>query len=379
MVIAFMTLYLTQSLHFSLIQAGVAMLTWGVGAIAGGFLGGWLSDRIGFYPVQMGALVGGGILFLILGNLTSYPAICACTFVLSSINDCLRPANSAAIAHYSTEETRTRSFSLQRLAMNLGWAFGASLGGFIAAHNYSFLFWVDGITNIGGAILLWLVLSPSKNAATPKHERKLPTGPVQSAWKDWPYLLFIACCILFSYCFFQVFTTLPVYYKEGLHLDENKIGVIMALNGIIIACTEMVLVYRLENKPWQARIIASGTLLAGLSFIIFNLMPAGLAVALVSMLLVTVGEMLSMPFMNAFWINRSTNENRGQYAGLYSSAWAVAQVLGPWSGTLIAEKMGFSALWWWVGGLCLLSALGFLKILNTSTFKKPFADYKAAE
>src|SRR6478735_11054027 len=87
-------------------------------------------------------------MFMVLGQMRSFPMICGCTFLLSLINEAFRPANSSAIAFYSTTENRTRSYSLNRLAINLGWAFGAGLGGVVASVNYSLLFWVDGITNL---------------------------------------------------------------------------------------------------------------------------------------------------------------------------------------------------------------------------------------
>lgn len=109
--------------------------------------------------------VGGGIMFILLGQMRSYPLICIFTFALSVVNEAFRPANAAAIAWYSNPANRIRSYSLNRLAINLGWAAGGALGGFIASYDYSLLFWVDGFTNILAAILLRLFLSPAKAAA----------------------------------------------------------------------------------------------------------------------------------------------------------------------------------------------------------------------
>jgi len=74
---------------------------------------------------------------------------------------------------------------------------------------------------------------------------------------------------------------------------------------------------------------------------------------------ITLGEMLSMPFMNTYWISRSGEASRGQYAGLYTVSWATAQVLGPGTGGQLADAFGFTILWWIISGICALSALGF--------------------
>lgn len=115
MVVPFMSLYLTQAKHFSISQSGLVMAIFGAGAICGGILGGKLTDKLGFYNVQLSALIIGGILFIVLGQMNTYLSICICTFVLSMLNESFRPANSTAIAHYSKEENRTRSYSLNRL------------------------------------------------------------------------------------------------------------------------------------------------------------------------------------------------------------------------------------------------------------------------
>ena len=162
MVIAFMTIYLTLSLGETISRAGIVMGLFGLGAVVGGFLGGRLTDKLGFYPVQIGTLIGGGILFIILGQMRSYPLICVFSFLLSMVNEAFRPANATAVAHYSTEANRTRSYALNRLAINLGWAVGSAVGGVIASINYELLFWVDGITNIIAAFLMMYLLPASK-------------------------------------------------------------------------------------------------------------------------------------------------------------------------------------------------------------------------
>lgn len=357
MVLPFMTIYLT-AMGFSLFQAGIVVGLFGAGAICGGYLGGKLTDSWGFHRIQLVTLFGGGLLFIILGLMRSYPLICLFTFILSLVNDAFRPANNTAIAHYSREENRTRSYSLNRLAINLGWAIGGTLGGFIASFNYHLLFWIDGLTNLLAACLLHYLLK-SKPIPEPQTKMKTDAPLVRSAFQDRRYLVFIFFVILYGTCFYQLFSTLPVYYKNHLQLSEFLIGMLMGLNGIIIVVVEMVVIFRLEAKNKMMRFISTGVLLTALSFVIFNLLPAHPVTAVASVILVTFGEMFAMPFMNTFWISRSVPANRGQYAGLYTMAWSLAQVAGPTGGTWIAGHYGFNILWWVTGGLCLITSMLF--------------------
>src|SRR6478672_2678619 len=81
MVVPFLTLYLTNYHHFSIARAGLVMGLFGAGAIAGGFIGGRLTDNFGFYPIQLAALSGGGLFFILLGLMPTYSLICVFTFL----------------------------------------------------------------------------------------------------------------------------------------------------------------------------------------------------------------------------------------------------------------------------------------------------------
>ncbi len=362
MVLPFMTMYATQKLHYSIVQAGIIMALFGVGSIVGAYFGGRLTDRVGFYNVQLFALFGGGVMFIVLGYLENYIAICLGAFVLSTINESFRPANSTAIAYYSLPENRIRSYSLNRLAINLGWAFGGAIGGFLAGHNYHLLFWVDGLTNISAAILLIFVLPIPKNLKASVAQSKQLISKVTSAYADKQYLMFILCTVLFAFCFFQMFTILPVYLKTKLGISEQLIGTLMAINGLVIAFVEMVLIYKLEARNQPLIFMKYGVWLVGLSYGLYNILTGHFGLALFCMMIITAGEMLAMPFMNSYWIGRSANHNRGQYAALYTMGWGIAQVVAPSLGGFVVERFGYQTLWWMVFSIAIVSGWGYSKL-----------------
>jgi len=126
MVIPFLTVYLTSK-GYSIAQAGYVMACFGCGSILGGYIGGRLTDKLGHYYVQVFSLMLNGILFIVLGQMHTLFQFMICIFVLSSLGESFRPANSAAIAAYSNENNRTRCYSLNRLAINVGFAIGPAI------------------------------------------------------------------------------------------------------------------------------------------------------------------------------------------------------------------------------------------------------------
>lgn len=110
-----------------------------------------------------------------------------------------------------TECART----LMRLSFNLGWAVGAGIGGFVAHHSYQLLFWVDSVTNILAAILLWYLL-PDKYTTSSLAKKENATQKI-SVLSDKVFVQFILISVIFLSCFVQLFTNLPVYFKKELH------------------------------------------------------------------------------------------------------------------------------------------------------------------
>lgn len=359
MVVPFMSMYMTQHIGVSITKAGLVMTCFGLGSIVGAYFGGKLTDRIGFYNLMLFSLVAGGCSYILISFCENYYLICLATFLASVINESFRPASMAAISAYSNPDTLTRSGSLVRLSVNLGWAFGAAIGGWIASHNYQLLFYVDGITNILAGVLIFYKLP--RLEVKPKSVNDPQIKSVnQSAFKDRFYLYFILLTCLFGLCFFQIFTTLPIYLKTELFLSESQIGWVLGINGLFIAAFEMVAVYSLENIR-RLRLIAIGTFITGLSFVIFNVVSMeAFPLGILSSAIISVGEILAMPFMLVFFMKRSNPSNIGQYASLYTIAYSVAHICGSFSGSAIADHFGFETLWWLVGGLTTLIALAFL-------------------
>jgi predicted MFS family arabinose efflux permease len=248
---------------------------------------------------------------------------------------------------------------LIRLAINLGWGIGSALAGILASISYHLLFWVDGLTNIAAAIALLLILPKVtllQQHATSHVTAKKSKGPFQ----DKTFMKFTLFMLLFATCFFQLFTTVPLYFKEGLHLNEFWIGIIMAMNGIVIAMFEMVIVFKLEGFRPYLKLMMYGTLLLALSYFMLNIpLASGFILASAVILMVTIAEIVAMPFMNSYYIVRTTTANRGRYAAIYTMAWSSAQVIGSLSGTQTAHSLGYTYLWWILGFICIITAYGF--------------------
>jgi MFS family permease len=359
MAVPFMSLYVTQSLHRSYFDAGLISTLFGIGAVLGAAVGGKLTDVFGFRPVQIITSVVGGILFLIFSYVKSFEILCALSVLIAFFYDAFRPANFAAIAAYAAPGKETRSYSLNRLATNVGFAFGITLGGIVASYNYQLLFVVDGVVSIVvGLAILWLL--PAVKGFRKAAAEKVKGVIVQKPWRDLWFLKFLLLTSVFATCFFLMFRVVPVFFKGVWHLDESLIGVILGINGAIIALLEMVMISSIENKRSPKYYIVLGVLIVGVSFAVL-LIPKFLpvVVAIISIVCFTFGEMLSIPFINTFVIKRSNEFNRGQYAAGYTLSWSAAQIIAPILGFYVADKWGYTILYIGIAMVLVLCAYGF--------------------
>lgn len=356
MVLFFITLYLTQEMAYSVAAAGQLVSLYGLGSLAGAFLGGWLSDRWGAKWVQIASLALSGIGFIILAYLTTPLQIGAMLFLVALVGEALRPANSTAVARHCPPEQRARGFGLNRLAVNLGVTVGPALGGFLATIDYHYLFWVDGLTCIAAAILLaYFFHGEDDRVDAPHPDVKKAT---RSPWRDRPFLVLLLLLMSCGLVFNQLFNTWPVYLRETYQLLENRIGLLMAMNAFLVVLIEMPLLHRLEGAH-PLRMITLGAIFL---FGGFAILPLGTGIGYIAFTVViwTIGEMLVFPIVASLIANRAADHNRGQYMGMFTFAFALAFVIGPLLGTWIYDHVGANMLWYSCGGLGLLATLGFL-------------------
>jgi len=345
MVIPFLSLYLVNEKDFTLPQVGWIMTAFGVGSLFGTWVGGKLTDSIGFYKVIVLSLFFGGLGFIALQFLDSFYELCFGIFALIFVADAYRPAIFVACDAYSDPKKITRSITLIRLAINLGFSIGPVIGGIIITSiSYTSLFWIDGITCVLASALLFIVLKPKKKKET--LEKQIIVKEGLSPYRNSLFILLIIIMVLSSVMFVQYFSVIPLYYEKEHFLSEDLIGLLLFLNGVIIVIFEMPLV------GWMERINVSktmatfwGMVFLALSFLVLNFSSWG-GVLVIGMLLMTLGEMIGSPFSNALALQMAPKGRKGSYMGLYSMSFSVSHIFGHNGGMNMVNSFGFDTTWY---------------------------------
>lgn len=363
MVLPFLTKYLKEDLDFSYGEVGWIMVCFGFGSMLGSWLGGKLSDKIGFYKIMVFSLFTSGILFFILQFITSFWGLCISVFSIMTIADMFRPAMFVSLGVYAKPENRTRALTLVRLAVNLGFAAGPALGGLIIMGiGYKGLFWTDSATCII-AILIFALLVKEKKNVKPQNQINSELIAVSSVFNDKIFWLFLFICFLTAVLFFQIFTTLPLYHHEMFGLTEFQSGLLLTLNGLIIFFFEMPIVSFFERlKISKTKIMLWGSFLMAVSFYLL-LIPDWAGIFIFSIIFITFGEMFIFPFSNSFALSRAPKGHEGRYMALFTMSFSLAHITSSKTGMEVISRFGYQANWFLMGTLGIISAVSCIRLL----------------
>ncbi len=325
MVLPFLALYVNTELGYKASAAGMMVVAYGLGSTLGTYLGGYLTERLGAFRVQVFSLTLTGVGFAALSQMTSYAAFAITLFFLSVAADALRPANGTALTLLCPKKLHKRAFALNRLAINLGLAIGPAIGGWLATVNYQWLFWLDAITCFLAAMALWRLFGTETPISSKPNS--MVNGSEQSPWTDRTFLMFILLTIPTFAVFFQLISTYPLFLRNEYKFAEWQIGLLFALNTAIVVLFEMLIVTHLDRwRPLQVIAWGSFFMCEGFAILCFG---NGVFLAIISVLAYTLGEMLAMPQGMAFAASRSSEQSRGRYIGLYTMSISVFFVVGP--------------------------------------------------
>ena len=360
MVLPFLSKYLKEDLHFSYSQVGWIMVSFGCGSILGSWLGGKLSDKIGFYKIMIFSLLTSGFAFFGLQFVKSFEGLLIAMFLIMTVADMFRPAMFVSLGAYAKPENRTRALTLVRLAINLGFAAGPALGGLlIMSVGYKGLFWVDGTSCILAILIFWIKVKEKKKS---KYTDKEHPGEVltHSVFKDTPFWIFLTGTLITGILFFQLFTTIPLYHKEQFNLSEFQTGLLLTLNGILVFFLEMPIVSYIEkHKINKLKVITYGCLAMAISIYLL-LVNNWAGILIIMMIFMTVAEMFAFPFSNSFAMSRAPKGHEGRYMAIFTMSYSLAHILSAKTGMEIIDLFSYQTNWFFMGTLGVIGVVLFM-------------------
>lgn len=330
-VLVFLALYLTGK-GFTAPQAGLAMGAYGGGAIGASIVGGWLADHIGRRNSIVLSMVLSAAVMLVFPSAEGYAVLLALAMLAGFCAELYRPAAAALIADVTLPAQRVTAYALYRLAINLGFAIGPAVGGFLAERSFTFLFVADAATSLAYAAIALFALP---NRAGDHHASMPRRAALPVILRDTRFLLFIGSTLMASTVFMQHVSSYPLQIK-AYGYTSAVFGMLISMNGVIICLTELPLTAYTRRRSAR-RVMMAGLVIIGAGFAMTAFVRS-IPLLMTSVAIWTFGEMLYFPMASAHIANLSPPDMRGRYHGAWGIAWGLGAVLGPIGGTSLFAR-----------------------------------------
>ncbi|HET6349823.1 MAG TPA: MFS transporter, partial [Candidatus Krumholzibacteria bacterium] len=344
-VFVFLTFYLTGQ-GYSAAQAGFAVGMYGVGAIGASLAGGWLADHLGRRNSIVLSMVLSAATMLVFSQATGYALLVGLSMLAGFCAEMYRPAASALIADVTTPAQRVTAYAVYRLAINLGFAIGPAVGGFMAHRSFFYLFAGDALTSL---VYAGIAVAMLPNRIVEHHADPERRNAFRIIMRDTRFLFFLGATWMGSMVFMQHVSGYPLQIK-AYGYSSGTFGLLLSLNGAIICLTELPLTTLTRRLPTR-RVMATGFLVFGTGFVMTGYVSA-IPLLAASAVLWTLGEMLYFPMSAAHVANVSPPHMRGRYQGAWGIAWGAGAVIGPMLGTRLFQWHARSL--WLACGACSL-------------------------
>jgi MFS family permease len=320
----FLAVYLTR-VGYSSAQAGIALSAYGLGALVSAPVGGYLADRLGRRNTIALSMFLSAAAMLGLSQAHELALIVALAALAGFTSELYRPAAAALLADLSPAGHRVPAFAMNRLAVNLGFAAGPAVGGFLAERSFMLLFVGDALTSAAFGVVALVAL--------PHGERSLEASRgdnwVRAVLADRGFLIFLAASVAGALVLVQAFSSFALQVSS--RFSSALYGALISLNGLLVVLLELPIAsWTQRRRPRRA--MALGLVLLGLGFGItgFAGSPAALALAV---FIWSLGEIAYVPVAAAYVADVAPDHMRGRYQGAWGATFGIAFVLGPAAGT----------------------------------------------
>jgi MFS family permease len=390
----FLTIFMRQQLGVPLTTVTLLFTLNAAAGLAAIAIAGPAVDRFGRRFAMIIGLVAGGSILLAMSVAHTLPVWALLMLLQGLFSPFYRVGSDAMVADLILPARRAGAYALLRMINNLGIAVGPAIGGFVIGVSYGLAFYIAAAANLLFVTLIVLFVretlpsrvppviaseakqSPNfrqrllRRAAARNDDegRALRNGGYGPVLRDRPFVALCGVFVLATMPAAIMMMLLAVYAKENFGVPESQYGFIMATNAAMVVLFQYAVTRRSQAYP-PLKVLALGAF--------FYAIGAG-SVALgggfwgfwLSMVILTIGELLIAPTGTAVAANLAPPDMRGRYMGLYGITWGVAFGIGPVIAGYLNDNVAPRAIWIFALAAGLAAAAGFL-LLRRKLAERP--------
>jgi MFS family permease len=359
----FFALYITKKFEVGMTQVGILLAVFSIFGFVGSFVGGALTDRLGRRGMIIFSLLTSAFSTLAMGFVNSLQAFYLIAAISGIFSNTGGPAYNAIVGDLLPEKKRATGFGILRVAFNVSAAIGPAIGGLLAARSYLALFVTDAIISTIVAFIVFFTIPETKPELKPGVEQESMGQSFKgylAVFRDGAFVMFVLASILAWMVYMNFNTTLGVYLRDSHGIPETGYGALISMNAIMVVAFQFWITRKLEKFP-SMLMMAAGTLLFSFGFAMYGFFD-NYTWFIIAMVLVTIGEMITVPIANAEVINFAPENMRGRYNAMYGLAWSLPFMVGPYLAGLLMDNYNPDWLWYACGILGSIATINFLML-----------------
>jgi len=352
MAMAFFTVYLRRVYGLPLPAVGTVAGLMSVGAMAGTFVGGMLSDRIGRRPALLLTLAAEALALLGLSLVHGPVVASALGTLVGTAEGALWPTFGASVADIVPPQERQGGFALLAVAVNAGAAIGPAAGGLLLAMGFPRL-WLTASVAVAVAFAgVWWRMPETRPAHVGRAAAEGSAPGFGVVLRDRPVMEMLALLLPSLTAMGVLITFFPLTATATPGVGARTFGLLFALWGALIAVLQFP-VSRLVRGLRPVHGIALGYLAMAVGFAPIALWPGvpGFALGIVC---VAVSETLAAPPMGTLVANLAPVAARGRYQSTIGLVWSTGGALGPVLAGAVYGGLSHAQFWLAAGLLCAL-------------------------
>jgi len=355
----FMTIHIREQLDVSLTTVTSLFTLQSVAGLVGTLVISPLMDRFGRKGLMVAGLLASGATLLAMSRADTLLAWALLIPLYGVVVAVFRIGSYAMVADMVESETRAQVYALLRMGDNLGIALGPALGGTLITVGYALTYTIAAALQVALAVFVIAALReslPSRAARAESGVRppSLGYGPLL---RDRPFLSLWSLYILVQIANSMVFMLLGVYVKEHYGITEDRYGWLLVVNAAMIVLLQYA-VTRVSDRRAPLPVLALGALLYAGGLGVFGISRSFVGF-LLGMVVLTFGEMVTVPTATTVAANVAPADMRARYMGAFSLSFRVGAGIGPLAGGWLNEAIAPAATWYGGLAVCLIAAGGF--------------------
>jgi predicted MFS family arabinose efflux permease len=361
----FLPIYLNKERGFPMEQVGVVFLLMGLGRILGPSVAGPLVDTFGRRAVLVAGPAAHGAIVWALAVLVAFGAgfwtLAGMLFFTTFFGTFFSSASDAYTTDLTTPAQRPQAFSRIRVGLNTGWMLGPAIGAFMTRTPFAQLFAAAGAMCFATAVITWLRCTEKSDAATTMARSSTGARSFRRHFlRDRQFHVYLVLCFLVFLTCSQLSTTLAIYASKTVGIEQNLLGFLYTLNGLLVILLQIPLDQRLAGSSIGPR-LAAGALCFALGYGALG-WCTNYTHLLLAVSVFTAGEIVALPALNSLGTQLAPADMVGRYMGMYQLIFGVGYSIGPYIGSVLYARWADQPrlMWSVLASAAMLAAIGFL-------------------